>query len=352
MATILLSILLVYLSAIISMSNAATPTKFPAILIFGDSTVDTGNNNYITTWLKANHSPYGVNFPNHLATGRFSNGKLVPDLLVSHFGIKQLIPPFLDPHLSDEDVRTGVCFASAGSGFDDLTTVSSGVIPVMKQPEMFKQYLARLKGLVGEEEASKIINGSLILIGAGTNDVSFSFYDLSTRKLQYNISGYQDFLQQKIQLLIKEIYDLGGRVIGVTGLPPIGCTPIQRTLNFKTPADKTCVDNQNMGALNYNSKLKKLLPEVQASLPGSKIFYINLYDPLMDIITHPQKYGFEQAMRGCCGTGFLELGPFCSPLSPTCPDASKFVFWDSIHPTQSTYQVLAKSIIETIHSIV
>ncbi|XP_077214196.1 GDSL esterase/lipase At2g30310-like [Tasmannia lanceolata] len=351
MATILLSILLVYLSATICMCNAATPTKFPAIFIFGDSTVDTGNNNHIMTSLQANYPPYGVDFPNHLATGRFSDGKLVPDLLASHFGIKQLVPPFLDPLLSDEDVQTGVSFASAGSGFDDLTTAMNGAIPVLKQPEMLKQYSARLKGLVGEEEASKIINGSLILISAASNDFIFNFYDIPTRRSQYNISGYQDFLQQKIQHLIKEIYDLGGRIIGVAGLAPIGCTPIQRSLKFKTPADKTCVDNQNMDALNYNSKLKKLLPELLASLPGSKIFYGNLYDPLIDIMTRPQKYGFEQTMKGCCATGLLGLGPFCSPLGSTCPDASKFVFWDSIHPTQSTYQVIAESIIETINSI-
>lgn len=71
------------------------------VLVFGDSSVDTGNNNYVTTFVKANHNPYGQNFPGQVPTGRFSDGKLVPDFLVSTLGIKETIPPFLQPNLSN-----------------------------------------------------------------------------------------------------------------------------------------------------------------------------------------------------------------------------------------------------------
>lgn len=36
-------------------------------------------------------------------------------------GIKENVPPYLDPTLSMEELMTGVSFASAGSGFDTLT---------------------------------------------------------------------------------------------------------------------------------------------------------------------------------------------------------------------------------------
>jgi hypothetical protein len=55
---------------------------FPAIFIFGDSLLDAGNNNYLQTALaKANTLPNGIDFPTHSATGRFSNGKTVTDLI-------------------------------------------------------------------------------------------------------------------------------------------------------------------------------------------------------------------------------------------------------------------------------
>lgn len=51
----------------------------PAILIFGDSVVDVGNNNNMLTLIKANFPPYGRDFVSHRPTGRFSNGKLATD---------------------------------------------------------------------------------------------------------------------------------------------------------------------------------------------------------------------------------------------------------------------------------
>ena len=127
-------------------------------------------------------------------------------MVASKLGIKELVPPFLDTKLSDDNVKTGVSFASAGSGFDELTASVSNVIPVMKQIDMFKNYIRRLQGIVGVDESRKILNSALVIISAGTNDVNINFYDLPTRQLQYNISGYQDFLQDRLQSLIKVSY--------------------------------------------------------------------------------------------------------------------------------------------------
>ena len=129
--------------------KASTLPKFPAILIFGDSSVDTGNNNYINTIFQSNHYPYGINFPGQVPTGKFSDGKLPSDLLANMLGIKESVPPFLNPNLSNYELRTSVCFALAGSGFDDLTTAASGVIPISTQIKLFKNYITRLRGVVG-----------------------------------------------------------------------------------------------------------------------------------------------------------------------------------------------------------
>ena len=56
-------------------------TKVPALLVFGDSIVDSGNNNYIPTLAKANFPPYGRDFIDHKPTGHFSNGKLSTDFI-------------------------------------------------------------------------------------------------------------------------------------------------------------------------------------------------------------------------------------------------------------------------------
>lgn len=52
----------------------------PALIIFGDSVTDAGNNNNLLTLVKANFPPYGRDFVNHAPTGRFCNGKLATDI--------------------------------------------------------------------------------------------------------------------------------------------------------------------------------------------------------------------------------------------------------------------------------
>lgn len=64
-----------------SISVAAQPL-FPAMFIFGDSLVDSGNNNYISLSLaKADILPNGIDFPTGTATGRFCNGRTSFDIL-------------------------------------------------------------------------------------------------------------------------------------------------------------------------------------------------------------------------------------------------------------------------------
>ena len=61
--------------------------KPPAIFVFGDGMLDVGNNNYLNSTeefgdpLRANHSYYGIDFPNSEATGRFSNGYNIADFI-------------------------------------------------------------------------------------------------------------------------------------------------------------------------------------------------------------------------------------------------------------------------------
>ncbi|EYU38775.1 hypothetical protein MIMGU_mgv1a0221181mg, partial [Erythranthe guttata] len=54
---------------------------FPAVVFFGDSIVDSGNNNYIITLLRCNFAPYGQDFIGGKSTGRYSNGLFPSDIL-------------------------------------------------------------------------------------------------------------------------------------------------------------------------------------------------------------------------------------------------------------------------------
>ena len=59
----------------------AAKLNVTCLLVFGDSSVDPGNNNYIATPMKGNFLPYGKDFFRGRPTGRFSNGRLATDFI-------------------------------------------------------------------------------------------------------------------------------------------------------------------------------------------------------------------------------------------------------------------------------
>ncbi|XP_016206085.1 GDSL esterase/lipase At5g18430 [Arachis ipaensis] len=86
-----------------------------AFFVFGDSLVDNGNNNYLATTARADSYPYGIDFPSHRPTGRFSNGLNIPDLISEKLGSEPTLP-YLSPALDGERLLVGANFASAGIG--------------------------------------------------------------------------------------------------------------------------------------------------------------------------------------------------------------------------------------------
>ena len=79
MSTLRRSLLPIILLQLHTLSGGPAAAKVPALIVFGDSTVDTGNNNYISTVIRSDFAPYGRDLRvggGGQPTGRFSNGRL------------------------------------------------------------------------------------------------------------------------------------------------------------------------------------------------------------------------------------------------------------------------------------
>ncbi|KAK2642984.1 hypothetical protein Ddye_024747 [Dipteronia dyeriana] len=88
----------------------------PALYVFGDSTVDSGNNNFLQSSSKANFKPFGVDFANGKPTGRFSNGRIEADFIAQVVGLP-FPPPCLGLSKAEQNtLRTGVNYASSSCG--------------------------------------------------------------------------------------------------------------------------------------------------------------------------------------------------------------------------------------------
>ncbi|WRX10686.1 GDSL lipase/esterase - like 10 [Theobroma cacao] len=234
--------------------------KVSAIIAFGDSFVDSGNNNYIPTIAKCNFEPYGRDFPGGTPTGRFCNGCLPPDFISEGFGLKPIIPAYLGPTLNISDFASGVCFASAATGYDNATAdvLWSATRSTKRSCEPI-WVIRRRTGIISE---------ALYLISIGTNDFLENYYALPEIQSQFTVQEYEDFLIGIAENFVRQIYGLGARKMSLTGLPPIGCLPVQRATNFEDPLN--CVEERNKVALEFNGKLKLLVAKLDEDLPGLK----------------------------------------------------------------------------------
>lgn len=77
---ILSTVLLVLLLTRDVTSTVVGKQRVPCYFIFGDSLVDSGNNNDLETAAKANYPPYGIDFPGGV-NGRFTNGRTMADMI-------------------------------------------------------------------------------------------------------------------------------------------------------------------------------------------------------------------------------------------------------------------------------
>ncbi|MBA0675225.1 hypothetical protein Goari_016780 [Gossypium aridum] len=266
-----------------------TKAKVTAIIVFGDSSVDSGNNNLISTVLKSNFQPYGRDFYGGQPTGRFCNGRIPPDFISEAFGLKPAIPAYLDPAYNISDFATGVCFASAGTGYDNATSKVLNVIPLWKELEYYKEYQRKLRSYVGENKANEILREALYLMSLGTNDFLENYYVFPTRKSQFSVRQYQDFLLGLGENFVRELHALGVRKISITGLPPMGCLPLERATNILGQND--CVPEYNNVASGFNRKLEGLVAKLNKELPGMRMVSAPAYDIFYQIITRPSLFG-------------------------------------------------------------
>ncbi|KAJ1413039.1 SGNH hydrolase superfamily [Sesbania bispinosa] len=262
----------------------------PAVIVFGDSIVDTGNNNYIMTLTKCDFPPYGRDFAegNH-PTGRFSNGLVPSDIIAAKFGVKKLLPAYLDPNLQLQDLLSGVSFASGGAGYDPLTSELAFVISLSGQLDMFKEYIQKIEEAVGRNRTATIVSKSIYIICIGSDDIANTYAQSPFRRYQYDISSYTDLMASEASNFLQELYGVGVRRIGVFSIPVIGCVPSQRTIGGGI--FRTCSHSSNQAAILFNSKLFSQMSALQKKFSDARLVYLDSYNPLLDILQNPDKYG-------------------------------------------------------------
>ncbi|XP_043693826.1 GDSL esterase/lipase 7-like isoform X1 [Telopea speciosissima] len=311
----------------------------PALYVFGDSIVDSGNNDFLNTSAKANYKPYGIDFPAG-PTGRFTNGNTFADFLAKYLGLP-FVPPYLGLSKDQKsETITGMNYASGSAGILRKTGSAIGMnLALQIQIELFeetvKHYLP--KNFKTHHELLKYLSKSIFVVDIGNNDYLNNYlqparYNSSHLYGPVQFSGY---LLKELKQSLQDIYNLGARKFLVFNIGPIGCTP---ALVYSQNITSGCAENLNQLVSLYNEGLPNMLQELTASLNGSTFVLGEFYQASYDLNQNPYKYGFTN--RSSCCVVNSATSQCLQDVSP-CKDRAKHIYWDGFHPTQHANYVFA-----------
>ncbi|MED6123345.1 GDSL esterase/lipase ltl1 [Stylosanthes scabra] len=328
-------------SVLINWSIVQTPQAEAAraFFVFGDSLVDNGNNNFLATTARADSYPYGIDSPSHRASGRFSNGLNMPDLISEKIGSEPTLP-YLSPQLDGERLLIGANFASAGIGILNDTGVQFiNIIRIRNQLEYFKQYQRRVAALIGEKEGQDLVNQALVLITLGGNDFVNNYYlvPFSARSRQFALPDYVVFLISEYRKILESLYELGARRVLVTGTGPLGCVPAELALHS---SNGECAAQLQAAVNLFNPQLVQLLNQLNSQIGSDVFISANAFTMHLDFVNNPQQYGFVTSKVACCGQGAYNGIGLCTPASNLCPNRDLYAFWDPFHPSEKANRLI------------
>ncbi|KAI3743730.1 hypothetical protein L1987_56795 [Smallanthus sonchifolius] len=305
--------------------------QVPCYFIFGDSLVDSGNNNKLVTTFKSDYLPYGIDFPQGV-TGRFTNGRTIADIIGELLGFDEYIPPYAT--VTDQHISQGVNYASGGSGIREETgSHMGGRISLDKQ--LFNHYsiVSRIFHLQRNITFTREYLGQcLYIVNIGSNDyinnyLKPTFY---TTSHMYTTYQYAKILVRQYSRQLKSLYNLGGRKIVVFGLGLIGCAPAEISI-FGTEGGP-CVESINGAVRHFNNKLKPIVDDLNAHNPDAKFTFINVTG-----ISSQQGMGLTN-VPSC----ILRSDGQCTQTKLISPVRSISMYYDGYHPTEVVNIHIAK----------
>ncbi|XLU35635.1 hypothetical protein S245_071701 [Arachis hypogaea] len=334
----LLLFIFVYLISPIIICGSIVPLA-PALYLFGDSLLDSGNNNFLPTIAKANYLPYGSNFAIG-PTGRFTNGRTVADFIAEYLGL-----PYPPPYLSLKGgiSLSGINYASGSCGIlPETGNILGKCITLSEQINLFERTVETnlAEKLKNRKEVYDHLSKSIYLVAVGSNDyinnyLATKYYD--TSKL-YQPHIFAQLLIHKLSEQFQRLYKLGARKIVMFGIGPIGCTPpISKTQLHKGD----CLEETNQIVSYFNQRLPSLLSNLTFTLPHSSFVLGHAYS-ILDAFTNPSTYGLTDAKSPCCNA--WENGTAaCIPLTKPCMNPFEHFFWDGYHLTEAMYSYIASA---------
>ncbi len=286
---------------------AAHAGTFSALDAFGDSLSDAGND-YLALTI-AHQPPEPVSPP--YSNGRFSNGAVwAQDLAVAE-GLASVTP----------SLKGGTDYAYGGA--ETGATAVHALSPLDLPGQLA---VAAAKG--------HISSTALVTLSIGGNDL----FDIIASSLPTGglTVAQSAAIKQAVTneiAFVSGVVALGARHFVVMNVPDLGHVPAVAGLGALASGTGTAA------AKAYNSQLKTALTAL-ALVSGAKIAVLDAFTLVDQVAADPAPMGFANVTLPCWTGDYVNAasGAVCAA---TKAGQDKYLFWDTIHPTEHAHSVLA-----------
>lgn len=280
------------LAMLVALPTASSAAGFSQLVVFGDSLSDNGNV-YAATGGAYPPFPY--------YNGRFSNGPVAVEVMAATLGV-----PLLD-----------LAYGGATTGFVTASTpnyINHAYFPVPVLPNMQDTLQSYLAGTGGLSDPN-----ALYVVSGGANDI---FYGLD---MSLDMPTVLATAVSNLVTISATLVGTGATHLLVPGLPDLGLTPFFRGFGPAGTAAGTMI------SMSFNDGLRGALG---AYLPAGTWQYFDTFGLFNEVVADPAAFGFTNATDAC-----LVVSP-PSLCGLTSDAQNEYVFWDSVHPTAATHQIL------------
>ena len=289
---------------------AVLAASYSDLYVFGDSLSDNGNLHALSASL--NLPGVGAQPQSPYVDGRFSNGKVAVEYLADSLGATL------------HDYAYGGATTSllnAHFGADELPGALLPFAKPLQDTGLLSQVGMFQSSLVASGSAANA--GALYVVWAGANDfihLKASPHDTAVAAIG-NLRG-----------TVQQLYDLGARDFLLPLLPDLGKTPLALM------AGSDYANAATASAIDFNQHLLAAYGQLAAALPDEHFTY---FDTLAVQ---------DASLLSAAAAGINTTAACLLVAAPSvCTDSSTpFYYFDDIHPTTATHQMLAAGMLAAV----
>ncbi|MBV1776947.1 SGNH/GDSL hydrolase family protein [Burkholderiaceae bacterium DAT-1] len=281
-------------------TNDSTPQsgKINRIVAFGDSLSDAQNMYNESNWILPSQRAYYI--------GRFTNGANWVEYLGNNLGL------------------TVYNWSVGGAGVNREELIIPGV---EEQVDSWKQYMNQAVNYSASHTLFTMLIGANDLVNYGRN-------------VAHVIRGESAALEKLI--------DAGAKHILVLTLPDVSKAPVFKLRNDGSTIQAQIVDLRN--------QLIIAVANLQARYAsrGVNIQVFDTYTLLNDVIANPSTYGVSNTTESCLDINSTSAFNYTTAQHPrpgcTSTSVANYLFWDTLHPTTRTHEVLGSKVANFVNS--